>query len=133
VNIGSAPFRSQTSPLTLDNLFFSGHGQSSASAPSPRSAAKGQPHREVGAQSPRASQRGSRVAEQSCPFGELRLEPPGPPAEDHLQREALPREHLLGELVTKRLGKHDYFTTVIVRISVLALKTKGNERSYASP
>lgn len=59
--------------------------------------------------------------------------PPGPPAEDHLQREALPREHLLGELVTKRLGKHNYFTTVIVRISVLALKTKGNERSYASP
>jgi hypothetical protein len=50
-----------------------------------------------------------------------------------LQREALQREHLLGELVAKTLGKPDYFTTVIVRISVLALKTKGNERSYASP
>jgi hypothetical protein len=112
VNRGSAPFRSQTSP---------------------GSAAKGQPHREVGAQSPGAFQRASRVAEQSCPFGELRLEPPGPPAEDHLQREALPREHLLGELVAKTLGKPDYFTTVIERISVLALKTKGNERSYASP
>jgi hypothetical protein len=66
-------------------------------------------------------------------FEEIRACSPGPPAEDHLQREALQREHLLGELVTKRLGKHDYFTTVIVRISVLALKTKGNERSYASP